>query len=299
MTEILFSFITVLAWGAWLAPSQNVPMKGQQTRTFYVTLAVLLLSFVVAAFYKFEGLTFAQSWPPFIGGLIWAIGGYCAFIAVSKIGMAKAFGIWAPLNIVSSIIWGIILFGEFTHTSTSNILKGFGFLTLILIGLFFIINSGADEKNKDDKKATHISGILLAISTGILLGSYFIPIRLAETSISMWVATFPLAMGMFTGGIILTIVTKSSIRLNKSVHYMQVIGTGLLWGIGNYGALRMMELIGTGKGYTIANLCVVINAIIGIFIFKNPKPRSRESLFTFIGIVIATIGAILLGGIKS
>lgn len=298
MNGILFSIITVLAWGAWLAPSQNVPLKSQHTRTFYVTLAVLVLSVIVAAYFGFDGLTFAESWAPFIGGLIWAVGGYCAFSAVSKIGMAKAFGIWAPLNIISSIIWGIILFGEFINTPFNNILKGIIYLVMIVIGLLFIINSGRSDKNSQSSRKDFINGVILSVFAGILLGSYFIPIRMAETSISMWVATFPLALGMFLGSIMLTLVTRTSIKLDKKIYYFQVLSTGILWAIGNYGALRMMELIGTGKGYTIAQLCVVVNALIGILIFKNPNPRSKAALLTFIGIAIATAGGILLGNIQ-
>jgi len=299
MIGVIFALITVLAWGSWLAPSQNVPMKGQQTRNFFVTLAVFVMSIIVAAFWKFEGLTLRNSIAPFIGGLIWAIGGYCAFSAVSKIGMAKAFGIWAPLNIVSSIIWGIILFGEFIHTGLSNILYGLACVVAIIIGLLFIIFSGGSSEKTNEKNEVFVQGVLLAIATGILLGSYFIPIRIAETTVPMWVATFPLAVGMFLGASILVGLTKSSIQLEKSMHYLLVLSTGALWGIGNYGALRMMELIGTGRGYTIANMCVVVNALIGIYIFKNPPPKSKAALLTFGGIVIATAGAVILASLKS
>nr|MCU0356634.1 GRP family sugar transporter [Cyclobacteriaceae bacterium] len=108
MEGIIFAIITVLAWGSWIAPSQNVPLKGQQTRTFFVTLAVLIMAIVVSAFVGYEGLNRTTFWFPFLGGLIWAVSGWCAFVGTSRIGMAKAFGIWAPMNIIVSIIWGII-----------------------------------------------------------------------------------------------------------------------------------------------------------------------------------------------
>lgn len=299
MEGILFSLITVLAWGSWLAPSQNVPLESQHTRTFFVTLAVLVLSIFVGSLYGFDGLSLKQCLSPFIGGLIWAVGGYCAFSAVSKIGMARAFGIWAPLNIVTSIIWGIFLFEEFINTSTQNIVKGVAYLVIIVIGLMFIIFSGDVNEESTNIKKSSTNGVFLAILAGILLGSYFIPIQLEKTTLTMWVATFPLAMGMFTGSLILVLITRSSIKLKRQKHYFQVISTGLLWAIGNYGALRMMEIIGTGKGYTIAQLCVVVNALIGIFVFKNPKPKSKVALYTFIGIALATLGGILLGSIES
>ena len=85
----------------------------------------------------------------------------------------------------------------------------------------------------------------------------------------------------------------------KGSFYFRVLSTGVLWGVGNYGALKMMELIGTGRGFTIAQLCVVVNALIGIFWLKNPKPKTRAATLTLFDILIATLGGLLLGNLKS
>ena len=37
-----------------------------------------------------------------------------------------------------------------------------------------------------------------------------------------------------------------------------------LWTVGNYGMLLLVGELGTGKGYTIAQLSVVVNALMGI-----------------------------------
>jgi len=100
MLGIFYALITVLAWGTWLAPSQNVPFKNQQIKTFYVAIASLVLAFFVTLPQGFDQITPQVFWPPFVGGLIWAVSGYCAFMATSKIGMARASDIWSPLNIV-------------------------------------------------------------------------------------------------------------------------------------------------------------------------------------------------------
>ena len=81
---------------------------------------------------------------------------------------------------------------------------------------------------------------------GIGFASYFIPITIAtdgNVDFSMWVGTFPLAVGMFLGSIVLVLVSKSSLVLEKSKHYALILLSGILWGVGNYGALVMMKPI--------------------------------------------------------
>jgi glucose uptake protein len=298
LTGVFYAVVTVLAWGTWLAPSQNVPMKGQQTRTFYVTLAVLLLALIASIFVGFEGLNAVTFWFPFVGGVIWSLSGWSAFIGTNKIGMAKAFGIWAPMNIVVSVVWGVVLFGEFLETSFSSLLLAILAFLIIIGGILTIIFAGSSDKR--DKKI-NIPGLLGAIGAGFGFASYFIPIQIGAANtpgFNMWIGTLPLAIGMVAGSSVLMLVTRSSAKLEKPKHYFRVMSTGILWGIGNYGALAMMEIMGTGKGFTIAQLCVVVNALIGVYFLKEPEPKTKAAKLTLIGVVIATVGGIILGNIK-
>lgn len=298
MIGIFYAVFTVLAWGTWLAPSQNVPMKGQQTRTFYVTLAVLLMAIVASLFVGFEGLNATTFWFPFIGGLIWTLSGWSAFIGANKIGMAKAFGIWAPMNIVVSIIWGVVLFGEFMNIEFNTLILAVLAFLLIIGGILFIVFSGGS--NEENKKIS-IAGLLGAMGAGVGFATYFIPIQIGTANnpeFNMWIGTLPLAIGMVAGSSVLMLVTKSSFKLEKTSHYYRVLSSGLLWGAGNYGALAMMQIIGTGKGFTIAQLCVVVNALVGIYILKEPDPKSRAAKLTLIGVLIAMAGGVLLGNVK-
>jgi glucose uptake protein len=295
MLNVFFALVTVFAWGTWLAPSQHVPMKGQQTRTFYVTMAVLLTAIVVAFFKGFQELTLVTAWLPFLGGVIWALSGLSAFVGTQRLGMAKAFGIWAPLNIIVSILWGILLFGEFLHTGTLNIVLAVASFLVIIGGILMIIFSGS-EGDRSKQSGAALYGYLGALGAGIGWASYFIPIRIS--GLSVWVAMLPLAAGMFAGGAVICMVSKSSLHLEKPSHYVRVLSTGLLWAAGNYCALLMMQNLGTGKGFTIAQLCVVVNALMGVFWEHTPRPGTRAAYLTLAGVVVATIGAAVLGNLK-
>ena len=295
MSGILYAFITVLAWGTWLAPSQNVPFKNQQIKTFYVAAANLVLAFFVALGQGLDQLNSSIFWPPFLGGLIWSVSAFCAFTGTSKIGMAKAFGIWAPLNIIVSIIWGAVIFNEFLNTGTLNLVLLLVSLVIIISGVLMIIFArGGGEKSRDQK--TMLVGIAGAVGAGILWGTYFIPIKLSAAS--MWVAAFPMAIGIFTGSTLLALIGRQSITLEKNTDYLRVCLTGVLWAIGDYGMLLLVGSLGAGKGFTISQLSVVVNALIGIYLLKDPRPRTRAAALTLFGCILATFGAIILGNLK-
>lgn len=301
---IIYALIAVLAWGTWIAPSQNVNIKGQQTRTFYVTVAVFILALIASLFVGFEGLNSTTFWYPFIGGLIWALSGWSAFIGTNNLGMAKAFGIWAPMNIVVSIIWGVALFGEFAGIETNALLLAIFSFAIIVGGILIIIFAGGNEDAKEGK--SKLLGLIGAGGAGIGFASYFIPITwgsknasVAFEGFNMWIGTLPLAVGMLVGSTILMILSKSSPKLEKGTDYLRVLSTGFLWAIGNYGALALVDSIGAGKGFTIAQLCVVVNALVGIYILKDPDPKSKAAKYTLAGVIVAILGGVLLMNFES
>ncbi len=119
-----------------------------------------------------------------------------------------------------------------------------------------------------------------------------------DTDVSAYITAFPMAVGMFAGALILALATRKSFALPSGIIYLRTLSTGLLWSIGNFAMLLMIGEIGQGKGATIAQLCVVVNAVIGIWFFKEPVPRSRAAKFIFIGVILAATGGIILGNLK-
>jgi glucose uptake protein len=295
MVGILYAFVTVLAWGTWLAPSQNIHFRNQQIKIFYVAVANLVLAGFVFLFQGNNGLTWQIFWPPFAGGLVWAISGFMAFTATSHLGMARAYGIWTPINVVVSIFWGIVLFSEFLRSGGLTLIVLAASLAILVTGISLIIF--AKGFNPEQGHAGNLRiGLLGALGAGVLWGSYYIPIKMSAAS--MWVAAFPLAVGIFIGSAILVLLTRKTIWLNNIGEILRVSASGLLWGVGNYGMLLLVEQLGTGRGFTISQLGVVVNGLMGIFVLKDPQPKSRAANLTLAGCVLACVGAILLGSLK-
>src|ERR1044071_2438358 len=152
MQSLFYALITVFGWGTWLAPSQKVRFPSQEIKTLYVVATNLAIATIVAiwqgAVAELTPRTFGLT---VLGGMIWAVGGLCAFTGTNKLGIAKAFGIWAPLNIIVSLIWGAALFHEFINISLGSIVLLVAAILMILAGVLLIIfakgtNEGGRER---------------------------------------------------------------------------------------------------------------------------------------------------------
>jgi glucose uptake protein len=296
MSGWLFALIVIFGWGTWLAPSQKVAFPNQQVRNLYVVVTNLVIATAVA---WWQGsvwqLTRAEFWWTFLGGVIWAVGGLCAFTGTNKLGMAKAFGIWAPLNIVVSLIWGAVLFREFVDLSAGGVFKLTAAILTILLGVLLIIFAKGKGEDQQEPGAFRL-GLVGAVGAGILWGSYFIPIKYA--AISLWAGAFPMALGMASGGFLLALWGRSSWKLPDIGDYLRACATGALWSMGNYGMLLLVAAIGAGKGFTISQISVVVSALIGVFWLQEPPPKTRAANLTLVGCVLATLGGIVLGNLK-
>jgi len=295
--SFLYSLIVIISWGSWIAVVQTIPFRNQQIKILYISLANLILSFFVAWYHGGPLLQIGVSWLPFLGGVLWAVSGYCALLGTENIGLAKAQGVWAPINIIISIIWGIILFDEFLDLVWMSGVIALGAVLLIITGILCIVSAGDVKKTTDSGLKKNIrAGYLGALGAGILWGSYFIPIRISGSS--MWTASFPMAIGIFAGSLVLFLFTRESLILRCQSDYVRVFLSGILWGVGNYGSLKLMELIGTGKGFTISQAAILLSAVYSVFLFKNPPFKTKGSWMIFLGIILSLAGSIILGNIS-
>lgn len=69
-------------------------------------------------------------------------------------------------------------------------------------------------------------------------------------------------------------------------------------GIGNLALLGLIPRVGTGVGFTIAQLSLLVNASIGIWVFKVPEPGSRAARTALTGIMIAGVGGCIIGATR-
>jgi glucose uptake protein len=134
-----------------------------------------------------------------------------------------------------------------------------------------------------------------AVGAGLLWGGYFIPSQWAHVSSQL--GNFPLALGMFVAATVLAQRDGGIVRLAPR-HTAVQLGSGLLLGIGGVALLGLVTRVGTGAGYTIAQLSLLVNASVGIWVFKVPAPGSRAARTALAGILLAGIGGTVLGALR-
>ena len=322
MTALL-ALVTVVSWGTWIPLAQALPGIPQRSRTFYVTVGNAVFA-AVALVASGGHLSFGwrEFWLPFVGGLVWTAGNYSAFRASEAIGLARAAGSWTPLNIITAFVWGAFLFGELDSFSAARFALVATALVLVLVGVLLIVSSQEERPAKalvpgaapaSGRKpagattqagqaasaATGASsnrrGLLWASAAGVLWGSYFVPAQWAK--VPTQVANFPLALGILAAGFALALPAGEPVRLSLRVTTVQLTA-GLLFGIGNLTLLGLVSRVGTGVGFTIAQLSLLVNASIGIWVFKVPRPGSRAANIALAGILVAGVGGGLIGAVR-
>ncbi|PMB02575.1 hypothetical protein CEN49_25270 [Fischerella thermalis CCMEE 5273] len=300
MIIVTTALVTIICWGTWVGLSQTVHFANNYVKTFYITLGNLMLAilvvFIQQEFHQINMYLIREVFLfPFLGGVIWAIGSFFAFVGTGNIGIARASGIWTPLNIFMGFLWGIVIFNERFNTNVYLIALLCLSLVLILSGILMIVFAKGFGKSISSRKV-FVLGLLGSIGAGVLWGSYFIPIKIS--GVSMWIANLPFALGMFLGGIVLLMIGGVKLLLKNKKDYLVGLSAGCLWGIGNFGMLHLSQQIGTAKGFTISQLSLLVNALIGLYLFKDPKPKTLAAQLTLAGVLLAGIGGVILGNIK-
>ncbi len=291
MTALL-AFVMVAAFGTWIPLAQMLPGVPQRTRTLYATVGnVIVAGIALLAGGGHLEFGWRGFWLPLAGGVIWTAGNYSAFRASELAGIARAAGTWTPLNIIVAFAWGALLFHELDHFPGIRFVLLAVALAAILAGILLIV--GSQDSSQPAPAAR--GGLLWAGAAGILWGSYFVPAQWAAEPAQ--VSNFPLALGILGAGLALALPAGELARLNPRALTTQ-IGAGVLFGIGDLALLGLVARVGTGTGFTIAQLSLLVNASVGIWAFHVPPPGTPAARKVIAGIVIAGIGGCVIGAMR-
>jgi glucose uptake protein GlcU len=302
---VLLAVVMVVSFGTWIPLAQLLPGTPERSRVFYVAVGNVVFA-GIALLVSGAGTAFdwRSFWLPLVGGVVWAAGNYCVFRASATIGLARAAGTWTPLNIVVAFVWGAVLFGELDGFSGARFaVLAIAFLAVVA-GVLLIAGSRDEPAGPPDPSSPHPAGrgaatagagFLWAGAAGILWGSYFVPAQWA--AVPPQVSNFPLALGILGGALALALPAGEPVKLGVRAASAQ-LGAGVLFGVGNLALLAVVARLGTGTGFTLAQLSLAVNAGIGIWLFRVPAPGTRPARKVLTGIVIAGVAGCVIAGLR-
>jgi glucose uptake protein GlcU len=302
---VLLALVVVVTLGTWIPLSQLIPGTPGRSLLVYVAVGNAVFSGIalLASGAHLE-LSWRDFWLPLAGGVLWTGGNYCVTKASKAIGLARAAGTWTPLNIVVAFAWGALLFGELDGFSAARFtVLGVAFLAVVA-GVLLIAGSREDPSGprrpgpptgSGRPTATAGAGLLWAGGAGVLWGTYFVPAQWAK--VPAQVSDFPLALGILAAALVLALPAGEPVKLRGRAT-TALLGAGVLFGIGNLALLALVARVGTGTGFTIAQLSLLVNASVGVWVFRVPEPGTRQAHKVLAGIVLAGIGGCAIAAMR-
>ncbi|OAZ69431.1 putative glucose uptake protein [Bacillus siamensis] len=282
--DIFLAILPAIFWGSIVL--FNVKLGGgPYSQTLGTTIGALIFSAVIY-------LVIHPVLTPFIfivgivSGLFWAVGQSNQLKTIEYIGVSKTMPISTGMQLVSTALFGVIVFHEWSTVTTVLL----GILALIFIVIGIVLTSLESKKSKEQSGQFKKGIITLIISTiGYLV--YVVVARLFN--VDGWVALFPQAIGMFIGGLILTYKHKP---FNK--YTIRNIIPGLIWAAGNMFLFISQPKVGVATSFSLSQMGIVVSTLGGIFLLGEKKSK-RQLISISIGIVLIILGGVLLGIAKS
>ncbi|WP_392400903.1 RhaT/GlcU family sugar-proton symporter (plasmid) [Bacillus cereus] len=280
--DILLAILPALFWGSIVL--FNVKLGGgPYSQILGTTLGALVFSIGVYIFIK-PVLTPVMIIVGIISGLFWALGQANQLKSIDLIGVSKTMPISTGMQLVSTTLFGVIVFHEWS--TTTSVVLGVLALLCIIIGIVLTSLQSKEEKNDEQKENFKKGIVMLLISTlGYLV--YVVIIRLF--GIDGWSALLPQAIGMVLGGILLTFKHQP---FNK--YAIRNIIPGLIWAAGNMFLFISQPRVGVATSFSLSQMGIVISTLGGIFILGEKKTK-RQFIAIVIGIIFIIAAGIMLG----
>ncbi len=200
-------------------------------------------------------------------------------MAAANLGLARAVPIASSLVVISSFLWGGLVFGEMP----SGIMAGFLGVGLIIAGVILIGMIG-NTASKNIKK-----GLLSAAAAGIIWGSQLVPLKVGQVATRDFF--FPVCLGILLSGLLIFALSRKGFK--KEALGMSLL-SGVIWNIGNLLSLISLSIIGLSKMGPVSQAAVLFAVLWGLFYFKEITKR-KAKWQVLIGAVILFSGIMTLG----
>jgi len=261
---------SAVCWGTFFVPVRKVNVASIWQLQGSTGIGVLLFAIPIGFFWGFGILPSGL-----FSGVIWTVGNILALYSVKLIGLSRTSPFLAGFSILVSFLWGILFFEE----KFSYMILAIGAIGLLLAGLPFV--TSATKTSIVQRK-----GYLVAAASGIIGGSYVIPMQATHTLQSGF---FSSSLSIFAISLPLLILSRRWIRKEIAAGII----SGSLFNAGSLFVLTAIVSIGITVAYPISQTATLFAVSWGVLYFKEIA-RKRNILRVVIGSVMILSGAILL-----
>ncbi len=267
---LMSSIGSACCWGTFFVPVKKVRVASIWQLQGSTGIGALLFAIPIGFFWGFEILPSGL-----LSGAIWTVGNILALYSVRLIGLSRTSPFLAGFSILVSFVWGILFFGEkFSHMEVA-----IGAIGLLLAGLPFV--TSAAKVSTIQRK-----GYLVAAASGIIGGSYVIPMQATHTLQSGF---FSSSLSIFAIGIPLLFLSRRWIKKEITAGVI----SGSLFNAGSLFVLIAIASIGITVAYPISQTATLFAVTWGVLYFK--EIANRQSILRVItGAVMILSGAVLL-----
>lgn len=267
---------TALAWGSYMVPFKRSKSSNLVQFQALIALGIGLSGLIISLIL---GYPLSLNLFGLLSGFLWASANAIFLVAVVNLGLARAVPIASSLVIISSFLWGGLVFNEMPQ---GFILGLFG-IGLIILGVALISAIGTTATVNKRK------GLVAAMVAGLVWGSQLVPLKVGNVSTKEFF--FPVCLGILITGSLIFIIKKVKI---KKEAIKESLLSGFIWNIGNLLSLVSLSIIGLSKMGPTAQSSTLVAVLWGLFYFKEvTKPKAKLQIL--IGAVILLLGVITLG----
>ncbi|MBI3842299.1 MAG: hypothetical protein HY295_04035 [Thaumarchaeota archaeon] len=267
---LVFASFAAVSWGTFFVPVRKVGITNIWQLQGAISVGVILFAIPVGFFWGFD----IQIWG-ILSGIIWSLANLLALYSVKLIGLSRAPPFIAGFGIMISFTWGILFLDETFHSLI---------LALVAVGLLIVglpLVSGTEKNLLVRKK-----GFLLAAASGLVGGSYIIPMQASHTLQSGF---FSSSLSIFIIGLPLLFLARRFIR--KEI--LSGLMTGGLFNLGSLCALIAVGLLGISLAFPLTQTATLLAVSWGILYFK--EVAKKQGIVRVVAGAIAILsGAILL-----
>ena len=279
--RILVALIPALLWGilpVFVNKFGGKPIQ-QQLGTA-MGCGILALGIFIFARPEITARVFAGC---LVSGLAWSVGQLMQYKSYVILGTSKAFALSISIEMLLNSFVGAFIFREWQ--TSHQLILGFSAIACVIVG--GNLTAYESRKGSVDLKKGLIT--LTVGACGFCVWNYAIRFVEAE-GLS---AVCPQAVGMVLGSLLLSLFEDKSINRFDLVTFKQA-AAGLIYAGANLALIFSNRLNGVAVGYTMAQLCLVFEFILGIVVLHE-KRTPAELKHSAAGAALITVGCILIG----